>query len=303
MRTVSCPRCGAQAPYSPENRWRPFCSERCRVIDLGAWAAEAYRVPDLYNGRAAPRRRAGRKHAMSAKDIDPLMQGLDEELAGWGEPASRLREALAKDELALYCQPVAALSGPMRFPMAEVLIRLHEEEKAMLPPGEFLPAFEHYGMMPDLDRWVLRKVLEHIARGSRIERFAINVSTQTLKDTDFPKSAAVELVSAGVPGTSVLFEINEPDTLARIDDCIRFATGVRAVGCGVTVSGFGRRSASFNALRTLRPDFVKVDGVIVRKLLGAPAAEAKLKAMLRVGEVMGFQVIAEMVEEQDILRA
>ena len=238
---------------------------------------------------------------MSANDIDPLMQGLDDELAGWGEPASRLREALAKDELALYCQPVAALSGAMRFPMAEVLIRLHEEEKAMLPPGEFLPAFEHYGMMPDLDRWVLRKVLEHIARGSRIERFAINVSTQTLKDAAFPKAAAVELVSAGVPGTAVLFEINEPDTLAHIDDCVRFATGVRAVGCSVTVSGFGRRSASFNALRTLRPDFVKVDGVIVRKLLSAPAAEGKLKAILRVGEVMGFRLIAEMVEEQDIL--
>ena len=122
---------------------------------------------------------------MSANDIDPLMQGLDDELAGWGEPASRLREALAKDELALYCQPVAALSGPTRFPIAEVLIRLHEEEKAMLPPGEFLPAFEHYGMMPDLDRWVLRKVLEHIARGSRIERFAINVSSQTLDDAAF----------------------------------------------------------------------------------------------------------------------
>jgi EAL domain-containing protein (putative c-di-GMP-specific phosphodiesterase class I) len=55
------------------------------------------------------------------------------------------------------------------------------------------------------------------------------------------------------------------------------------------------------ALKTLRPDYVKVDGVIVRKLLTAPASEAKLRAILRVGEVMGFQVIAEMVEEQDIL--
>ena len=45
MKTVPCPRCGAQAPYAPENRWRPFCSERCRVIDLGAWASESYRVP------------------------------------------------------------------------------------------------------------------------------------------------------------------------------------------------------------------------------------------------------------------
>jgi endogenous inhibitor of DNA gyrase (YacG/DUF329 family) len=45
MKTVPCPRCGAHAPYAPENRWRPFCSERCRSIDLGAWATESYRIP------------------------------------------------------------------------------------------------------------------------------------------------------------------------------------------------------------------------------------------------------------------
>ena len=45
MRTVACPRCGAPAAYAPENKWRPFCSERCKLIDLGAWAAERYRAP------------------------------------------------------------------------------------------------------------------------------------------------------------------------------------------------------------------------------------------------------------------
>ena len=69
-------------------------------------------------------------------------------------------------------------------------------------------------------------------------------------------------------GTSVLFEINEPDTLARIDACLRFATGVRAVGCGVAVGGFGRRSATFAPLKTLRPDLVKIDGVIVQRMAG-----------------------------------
>ncbi len=44
-RTVACPQCGAPVPWSPEARWRPFCSERCKLIDLGAWASEAYRVP------------------------------------------------------------------------------------------------------------------------------------------------------------------------------------------------------------------------------------------------------------------
>jgi len=45
-RPVSCPRCGARTVYSPANPWRPFCSERCKLIDLGAWASEKYRVPD-----------------------------------------------------------------------------------------------------------------------------------------------------------------------------------------------------------------------------------------------------------------
>ena len=80
-----------------------------------------------------------------------------------------------------------------------------------------------------------------------------------------------------------------------------FAASIRAVGCGLMVSGFGRRAVTFTPLKTLRPDYVKVDGVIVRKLLTAPTAEAKLRAILRVGKVMDYQVIAEMVEDQDIL--
>ena len=45
MKQVSCPRCGRPAVFAPENKWRPFCSERCRTIDLGNWGNERYRVP------------------------------------------------------------------------------------------------------------------------------------------------------------------------------------------------------------------------------------------------------------------
>jgi uncharacterized protein len=45
IKNVPCPRCGAPAPWSPDNPWRPFCGERCKMIDLGAWASESYRVP------------------------------------------------------------------------------------------------------------------------------------------------------------------------------------------------------------------------------------------------------------------
>lgn len=45
-RKVKCPQCGRLALYSPENPYRPFCSERCKIIDLGAWADESYKIPD-----------------------------------------------------------------------------------------------------------------------------------------------------------------------------------------------------------------------------------------------------------------
>jgi hypothetical protein len=44
-RIVKCPQCGGPVEWTPQSRWRPFCSERCKMIDLGAWASEAYRIP------------------------------------------------------------------------------------------------------------------------------------------------------------------------------------------------------------------------------------------------------------------
>ena len=43
-RLVRCPQCGGDSVYAPTNKWRPFCSERCRQMDLGAWASESFRV-------------------------------------------------------------------------------------------------------------------------------------------------------------------------------------------------------------------------------------------------------------------
>jgi hypothetical protein len=44
-RNVACPTCGRQVPWTRDSRWRPFCSERCKLIDLGAWVDEQHRIP------------------------------------------------------------------------------------------------------------------------------------------------------------------------------------------------------------------------------------------------------------------
>ncbi|WP_308417141.1 DNA gyrase inhibitor YacG [Deefgea rivuli] len=46
MKKIACPQCGTLIEYSTSNPFRPFCSERCKMLDLGAWASESYRLPD-----------------------------------------------------------------------------------------------------------------------------------------------------------------------------------------------------------------------------------------------------------------
>jgi len=76
---------------------------------------------------------------------------------------------------------------------------------------------------------------------------------------------------------------------------------VKRAGCGIMIDGFGRHSVTFAALESLSPDFVKVDGSIVRKLLSNPASQKKLDAVIRVGSAAGFGVVAECVEEKEII--
>ncbi len=222
------------------------------------------------------------------------------ELAGWPEPLLRLREALEKNEFALYCQPILALSEKHEFPMAEVLVRMREEERSLLPPGDFLPVFEHYLMMPQLDRWVLRHAVRALAHGARIPRFTINVSGQTLRDGGYPAFAAAELRAARLAMNAVLFEIDEADVLARPEAAAAFAAAVRAYGGSVVIDGFCRRAVSFAPFNSLRPEHVKVDGSVIRKLLSSEAAQTKLRAVVRVAQTLGMGVVAECVEDAEV---
>jgi len=232
--------------------------------------------------------------------VDEFLREMDSELVGWADPVQRLRTAIDKDEFELYCQPILALQGGERYPLAEVLVRLREEEKALVPPGEFLPVFEHFRMMPQLDRWVVRHVAKRLAQGSRIPRFTVNVHGQTLEDAEFPRFVAAQLSSNHVAADRLLFEI-ESDALLRLGAAAQFAAACRAMGAAVLVDGFGRRSVSFLPIKELGVQFVKVDGSITRKLLRSEVATTKMNAVLRVAEALRFSIVAECVEEQDVL--
>jgi EAL domain-containing protein (putative c-di-GMP-specific phosphodiesterase class I) len=212
----------------------------------------------------------------------------------------RLEHALAADELVLFCQPIRALAGG-GYPMAEVLVRLRDEEKALLPPGEFLPVFEEEGLMPELDRWVVGHVLRQLRRGSRIPVLSVNLSGQTLADTTFAGFVASELKATGVAPESLLFEIDESDLTMGMQSASVTATALRLAGCRVLVDSFGGTARSLAHLKVLRVDLVKVDGTIARKLLGTTGARNILEAIVRIAKTLDIGVIGSCVEEQDVL--
>jgi len=222
-------------------------------------------------------------------------------LTRWADPVARLQRAFESDEFTLFAQPILAFAGPERYPMAEALVRLREEQKTLLPPNEFLPALEHFGMLPQLDRWVVSNALRVLAGGGRIKALTVNVSGQTLDDADFPAFVKEHLSACRLSSESLLFEIDESDTLKRLDAAVRFADAYHQLGGRVIVDAFGRRSVSFAAIRALRADFVKVDGSIVRKLLSSALAGAKMQAIVRMSATIGYAVVADFVEGEDIL--
>lgn len=230
-----------------------------------------------------------------------FLQQMEGELLGWEQPEAHLREALDKDHLCLYCQPIMSLAGAGSIAMVEMLVRLREEEERMLPPGEFLPAFEHFRMMGELDRWVLRHAVRKLAGGGAARVISINASSQTIEEPGFCEFAAAQLLDAGLSPDALVIEVEESELLDQQTKVERFAAEAREAGCRLMLAGFARRSVSFGALRALKPDFLKVDGSVTRKIARSGSAAAKMKAIQRVGEMIGIGVVAECVEEQNVL--
>jgi len=231
---------------------------------------------------------------------EQFLERMESQLTGWADPVERLRAALENDEFQLYCQPIVDLAKLDSTAFCEVLVRLREEERALVPPGEFLPVFEHFRMMPQLDRWVVRHAAQHLARAVK-RRLTINISTQTLDDAEFPRFVASQLAAHKLKADSLCFEIDEADALERPAAARQFAEACRAMGVRLFLDGFGQRSVSFAPIKELGVQFVKVDGAITRKLLSSEVAQSKLDAILRASQSLGYAVVAECVESDDVL--
>jgi PAS domain S-box-containing protein len=222
--------------------------------------------------------------------------------------ASLIKKAIENGEFSLFCQLITALAANSgEAGHYEILVRLKEEEEGMMPPGMFFPLAEKHGLMPHLDRWVVQHVTEWVAhknpqgRQQESSMYFINVSGATIADSGFPEFLRLTLLEYGVPGSVLCFEISDSDLSLRTAEVAEFANRVRECGCRVALSGFGRDRVLFELIRGFRVEFLKIDGSVILDILQDPVKLAKVIAITGVAKKIGVQIIAELVESEEII--
>ena len=233
---------------------------------------------------------------------------MTEQLTGWDDPRAMLERALKENLFILLAQKILSLKSGNPDPLCyEVLLRLKQEEDNMLPPGGFFDVAESLGMMPKIDRWVVRAVLTWCAARLKanpakpLPMMCVNVSAPALISASFLGAVREELQASGVPPRTLCFEINERDEAENPVAARAFIAALKPLGCRFTLDSFGSMKVSFSHLNDLPVDFVKIDGVIIESIAQGPLGSATVKAINLVCKEVGIRTIAEFVETKQTL--
>jgi diguanylate cyclase (GGDEF)-like protein/PAS domain S-box-containing protein len=220
----------------------------------------------------------------------------------------KLQSALRESRFQLFYQPIVPAYGTDGGgPAMEVLVRLQDEGGHQVPPAEFVRAAERYRLMSLVDRWVVQTTLAALGRGAipvASDRcVAINVSGQTLADSQFLEFVVECLDSTGVAPAQVCFEISETAVVENLDHAHRFVGVLHGLGCQFALDDFGSGVGSFSNLKTLPMDYLKIDGSFIRNLGHDSVNQAMVTAMIKLARTLNFRVIAEQVEDSAALDA
>jgi diguanylate cyclase (GGDEF)-like protein len=219
------------------------------------------------------------------------------------EWAARINDAIDRNLFELHAQLVASLN-PAHEEHFEVLVRLRTDTGELLSPGTFIPAAERFGLMPALDRWVVSKALrllrEAVESGSGVPKVSINLSPQSVRDRDFPKFLKGELDQCKIPMQRICFELTETVAISDFDLAKTFIETFRALGCTFALDDVGAGFNSFNYLKQLTFDSIKIDGHYIRNLDRDSIDRALVESLVRAAESLGMTTVAEMVETEAI---
>jgi len=188
---------------------------------------------------------------------------------------------------------------------SEIIIRVKDDQGKPLPTQDFILAAEHHNRITTLDRWVVTSVLEwmqqHQDQMADIGGFAINLSGKSLNDPGFLDFIYTSVTEAGIPTDWICFEITETADIDNLSDAAEFIRRIKETGCHFSLDDFGSGLSSYTYLKNLPVDYLKIDGTFVRNMHENANDYAVVKSICDIGHFMGKKIIAEFVENDEIL--
>ena len=219
--------------------------------------------------------------------------------------------AIENDEYCLFSQlitPIAVDSHEVEH--YEILVRLIENKKNIMLPGEFFPLAEMNGHMLHLDRWVVEHVTDWISRQHSLDGkhknslFFINLSDDSISDPSFPEFLRMTLLEHNVSGTALGFEMPAAG-LAGLDlrnlEIAEFVQQVKKCGCHISISGFGHDQVLFDLIKGFGIDFLKINCSITLNILENSVDFAVVKSIAETAKEIGVKTIVELVEKEETI--
>ncbi len=220
----------------------------------------------------------------------------------------RLKKALQENQFELFYQPIESLDKKDLNKKCEILLRLTSDD-GYISPAEFLPSAERYNLMPSIDRWVITdsfnkyKLISDITgRENNPYMFSVNLSPGFLADEASYDFIIYKFEEFEIPPSAICFEITETAAISNINTATDFIRKLKDIGCYFALDDFGSGFSSFNYLKNLPVDFLKIDGIFVRDMDKDSVNRAMVQAINSLGQVIGLKTIAEFVKNPEIIK-
>ena len=214
---------------------------------------------------------------------------------GW---MRKLRNAIDQDLFTLRFQPVVDISTG-ETSHHEVLLRLTLDNGEVAGPDLFLPAAVRFGLMAEIDAWVIQHALAAHAEHSDLDprlRLAVNLSANAFENEDLSGYVSTQLKKYGVRPDQIIFEITENLAVRHLSHVERQVTSLREMGCEIALDDFGKGYSSLGYLQQLSFDYIKIDGSFIRNLVKNQVDQKMVKLIAEIGREAGMRTIAEYVQ-------
>ncbi len=213
---------------------------------------------------------------------------------GWFQ---HIKQIIEQDRFRLVYQPIVDVIHADK-ECYEVLLRMPGPNGDLVLPSIFLPVAQRFGLMADIDRWVIINALKALAdfrAAGREVVFSINLSGQSLEDTSILQLIRDQLEQNRLPPASVIFEITEQTAMRYLDKAQRLIQGLVDISCRFALDDFGTGFSSFSYLKNLPVDFIKIDGSFVKNMAHNSIDETMVLSIIQIARSLGKQTIAEFV--------